>query len=91
MTSRLELLPDQAIPWKPVGVGAILGCVAVVIEVVGRKRGTILSSLAFAVGIYLPAIMGIGILIGNLAKVVATASFSKSSHRGILAAAGLIA
>jgi uncharacterized oligopeptide transporter (OPT) family protein len=83
--------PDQAIPWKPVGVGAILGCVAVVIEVIGRKRGTILSSLAFAVGIYLPAIMGIGILIGNLAKVVATASFSKSSHRGILAAAGLIA
>ena len=28
---------------------------------------------------------------GNLARVVATFSFSKSSHRGILAAAGLIA
>ena len=51
----------------------------------------VLSSLAFAVGIYLPAIMGIGILTGNLARVVATQSIRRSSHRGILAAAGLIA
>ena len=83
--------PDQAIPWGPVGVGAILGLVAVGIEMAGRARGVILSSLAFAVGIYLPAVMGIGILMGNLARVVATWSFKRSSHRGILAAAGLIA
>lgn len=83
--------PDQAIPWGPVGVGLLLGCVAVLIEVIGRARGALLSSLAFAVGIYLPAVMGIGILAGNLSRVVATWSFSKSSHRGILAAAGLIA
>ena len=83
--------PAKAIPWKPVGVGAMLGCFAVAVEIVGRKRGTILSSLAFAVGIYLPAMMGIGILMGNLARVAATSSFKETSHRGILAAAGLIA
>jgi len=83
--------PEQAIPWGPVGAGALLGLVAVAIEIVGRRNGVILSSLAFAVGIYLPAVMGIGILAGNLARVFATVSLKLSSHRGILAAAGLIA
>ena len=83
--------PEQAIPWAPVGAGALLGLVAVAIEIVGRRNGVILSSLAFAVGIYLPAVMGIGILAGNFARVFATVSLKKSSHRGILAAAGLIA
>ena len=35
--------------------------------------------------------MGIGILIGNLARVIGAASLSRTSHRGVLAAAGLIA
>lgn len=83
--------PGQAIPWGPVGVGAVLGCIAVVVEIVGRNRGVVLSSLAFAVGIYLHVDMGIGILVGNLAKVIATRSLSMASHRGILSAAGLIA
>ena len=83
--------PSQAIPWGPVGVGALLGIIAVAIEIFGRKNGMILSSLAFAVGIYLPAVMGIGILTGNLARVIAAGSFSRTSHSGILSAAGLIA
>lgn len=83
--------PDQAVPWGPVGAGILLGLLAVAIEAIGRRRQMVLSSLAFAVGIYLPAIMGIGILTGNLARVVATQSIRRSSHRGILAAAGLIA
>lgn len=83
--------PNQAIPWGPVSVGGLLGAFAVGIETAGRRRAVILSSLAFAVGIYLPAVMGIGILLGNLARVVATNSFARTSHRGILAAAGLIA
>lgn len=82
--------PQQGIPWTAVQVGLGLGCIAVAVEIAGRAQGLILSSLAFAVGIYLPAEMGIGILMGNLARVVATRSFSKTSHRGILAAAGLI-
>lgn len=83
--------PNKGIPWTPVCVGLGLGCVAVAVEVVGRIGGLILSSLAFAVGIYLPAEMGIGILLGNLARVIATGSLTRSSHRGILAAAGFIA
>ena len=83
--------PDQAIPWGPVIIGGLLGLIAVGIEVIGRAKGVILSSLAFAVGIYLPVVMGIGVLTGNLARVIAANSLSKSSHRGILAAAGLIA
>ena len=82
--------PDSPVPWGPVGAGAALGCVAVGLEMFGRSRGMILSSLAFAVGIYLPAEMGIGILLGNIARVVATGSLTRSSHRGILGAAGLI-
>jgi len=83
--------PNLGVPWAPVFVGLGLGCVAVVIEIIGRANGMILSSLAFAVGIYLPAEMGIGILLGNVARVIGTGSFKLSSHRGILAAAGLIA
>lgn len=83
--------PDKQIPWGPVGIGGLLGCIAVAIEYVGKRRGIILSSLAFAVGIYLPASMGIGILTGNLARVVGARSVSRTSHRGILSAAGLIA
>ena len=83
--------PEKGIPWGPVCAGLWLGCLAVYVEVIGRLSGMILSSLAFAVGIYLPAEMGIGILLGNLARVIASGSFNRSSHRGILAAAGLIA
>ena len=83
--------PRAGVPWQPVKIGLGLGCLAVSVEMLARLRNVVLSSLAFAVGIYLPAEMGIGILVGNLARVVATASLSRSSHRGILSAAGLIA
>ncbi len=83
--------PEKGVPWGPVSVGAALGVGAIVLELAGRARGVLLSSLAFAVGIYLPAEMGIGILCGNLARVAAARSTRLGSHRGILAAAGLIA
>ena len=77
-------------PWGPIGVGALLGAVAVGLEIVGKRRGLILSSLAFAVGIYLPSEIGTGILIGALARFLATRQVSSSTHGGILTAAGLI-
>jgi uncharacterized oligopeptide transporter (OPT) family protein len=83
--------PQKGVPWGPVGVGAALGAGAIALELLGRARGVLLSSLAFAVGIYLPAEMGIGILCGNLARVAAARSVRLGSHRGILASAGLIA
>lgn len=77
-------------PWAPIGVGAALGAVAVLLEVIGKARGVILSSLAFAVGIYLPSYIGTGILLGALARFLATRNVSSSTHGGILVAAGLI-
>ena len=77
-------------PWGPIGVGAVLGLVAVGVEAAGKARGVILSSLAFAVGIYLPSVIGTGILLGALARFLATFRVNSSTHGGILAAAGLI-
>lgn len=86
-----SLFLKSEIPWGPVGFGAGLGVVAVIIQIVGQKRGVILSSLAFAVGIYLSVATGIGIMLGALARFLATRKVSASTHQGILAAAGLIA
>lgn len=86
-----SLFLKAEIPWGPVGFGAGLGVVAVIIQIVGGKRGVILSSLAFAVGIYLSVATGIGIMLGALARFLATRKVSASTHQGILAAAGLIA
>lgn len=85
-----SLFLKAEIPWGPVALGAGLGVLAVVIQIVGQKRGTILSSLAFAVGIYLSVSTGIGIMLGALARFLATRKVSASTHQGILAAAGLI-
>ncbi|MEM7261564.1 MAG: hypothetical protein AAF488_06200 [Planctomycetota bacterium] len=76
--------------WYPIFAGLALGVVAIVIETIGRKRGVVLSSLAFAVGIYLPSAIGIGILLGAIARFAGTRSVAGSTHRGILSAAGLI-
>jgi putative OPT family oligopeptide transporter len=77
-------------PWNPVMFGAGLGLLAVGLEAFGKARGLILSSLAFAVGIYLPSTIGTGILLGALARYLATFKVSSSTHGGILVAAGLI-
>ncbi|MFT7461882.1 MAG: putative OPT family oligopeptide transporter [Pseudohongiellaceae bacterium] len=85
-----SLFLEGETPWGPVKVGALLGLLAVGLERFGKSRGLILSSLAFAVGIYLPSYIGTGILIGALARYVATFKISASTHSGILTAAGLI-
>ena len=84
------LFLDGVIPWGPVGVGAALGVLAVVLEELGRVRSALLSSLALAVGIYLPADIGCGIMLGAMARFLATRQVSSSTHAGILNAAGLI-
>ena len=50
--------------WKPIAVGVTIGILAVIAEIVGKRRGFQLPSMAFAVGIYLPPYLGIGIMIG---------------------------
>lgn len=85
-----SLFIESDIPIKPVLVGLGFGVVAVVLEIIGKRKGMILSSLAFAVGIYLPSYIGTGILLGSLARLIGSKSLTQTTHRGILLAAGLI-
>jgi len=89
-TVLASLFLDAEIPVGPVATGAVLGLVAVGIERAGKRRGLILSSLAFAVGIYLPSVIGTGIMLGAAARFVATRRIEAATHGGILNAAGLI-
>ncbi len=89
-TVLASLFLDAEIPVWPVAIGACLGLLAVAIESAGRRRGLILSSLAFAVGIYLPSVIGTGIMLGATARFVANRRAPAASHAGILNAAGLI-
>ncbi len=90
--SKSDLFHESMIKplWQPIGVGLVLGVVAIVVETLGRRRGLTLSSLAFAVGIYLPSAIAVGILIGALARWVGSRRGRGAGHQGILAAAGLI-
>lgn len=85
-----SLFIQSDIPLMPVLAGTGLGFLAVIVEIIGKKKGIILSSLAFAVGIYLPSYIGTGILLGSLSRLAGTKSVTKITHRGILTAAGLI-
>lgn len=89
-TVLISLFLKSDIPWGPVIFGTGLGVVAVAVEAIGKRRGLLLSSLALAVGIYLPSVLGTGMLIGALGRFLATRKADASTHRGILTAAGLI-
>jgi len=58
------VLVDQVIPWYPVFIGLGIGVVAVGIEVIASSRGAVLPAMAFAVGLYLPPALGVGIVWG---------------------------
>lgn len=76
--------------WKPIAVGVTIGVLAVIAEIVGKRRGMQLPSMAFAVGIYLPHYLGVGIMIGAIARFIGDRG-QKQRAESILAAAGLIA
>jgi uncharacterized oligopeptide transporter (OPT) family protein len=85
-----SLFLDAQIPWGPVGAGALFGLGAVALDGWGKRKGYTLSSLAFAVGIYLPSTIGTGIMLGAAARFLATRRIAATTHQGILAAAGII-
>jgi len=58
------ILVDQVVPWYPVFIGLAIGVVAVIIEVVAASKGQMLPAMAFAVGLYLPPQLGVGIVWG---------------------------
>ena len=59
------LLLESVLPWWPIMAGLGLGVLAVLMEVFASRKGWLLPSMALAVGIYLPAVLGTGILIGS--------------------------
>ncbi|HZL98721.1 MAG TPA: OPT/YSL family transporter [Planctomycetota bacterium] len=85
-----SLFLEAEIPWGPVGVGALLGLLAVGMDAYGKRRGIILSALAFAVGIYLTPAAGVGMMLGALARWLPKRKLGASTHEGVLIAAGLI-
>ena len=84
------ILIDQQVPLVPILVGAAIGAVAVFVEVFAKARGLMLPAMAFAVGIYLPAEVGISILIGAMFRFFAEGKGARQRGESILAAAGLI-
>ncbi len=84
------LLLQSNLPWWPIGIGVAIGFVTVVADVVGARRGLQLPSMAFAVGIYLPPFLGIGILLGSLCRWFGELGRGPQRNESILTAAGLI-
>lgn len=83
------LLLQSQLPWAPICLGLLIGALAVFMDVQASRRGYQLPSMALAVGIYLPAYLGVGILIGSLFRFFAERG-GKQRNESILAAAGLI-
>ena len=83
------LLLQSELPLFPIFIGLAIGALAVAMDIVGSRRGVPLPSMALAVGIYLPAYLGIGILIGSLFRNFAERG-RRQSNESILTAAGFI-
>jgi putative OPT family oligopeptide transporter len=84
------LLLESQLPWYPILIGLALGGAAVALDVIAHRKGHQLPSMALAVGIYLPAAIGIGILIGSLSRRLGEGKARKQTNESILSAAGLI-
>jgi len=84
------LLLESQLPWYPIFAGLGLGVLAVGLEVFATKKGWMLPSMALAVGIYLPAAIGVGILAGALFRFFGERGRGRQTNESILTAAGLI-
>ena len=84
------ILINKSVPVIPILVGAVIGVVSIGLEIIGKKRGLMLPAMALAVGIYLPADVGIAILIGSMFRYFAEGPGARQRGESILAAAGLI-
>lgn len=83
------LLFERALPWYPIGVGVIIGVIAVVLEVISRPTRLWISAMALAVGLYLPPELGVGLLLGALARYAGDRGKAERSE-SLLSAGGLI-
>lgn len=84
------LLLERNVPIRPILIGLVLGVFAVGMQVVAARGRIQLPAMALAVGIYLPATLGVGILIGALSRWWGERGLARQNNESILAAAGLI-
>lgn len=84
------LLLDSNLPMVPIYFGLGLGVLAVLMEIFGASVKLMLPAMALAVGIYLPAYLGMGILIGALFRWFGERGAERQTNESILTAAGLI-
>ena len=80
------------LPWGMVQIGAILGIVIIILDVLQEKRGATfrLPVLAVAVGIYLPIELSTPIFLGGMIAHFTNSTQENISNRGLLFASGLI-
>ena len=76
------MMGSAGLPWKLYLAGAVI---AVVVEIFG------ISSLAFALGMYIPMELNSPILVGAIIAYLVKKKGSKAHNKGILIASGLIA
>merc|ERR1712187_226338 len=90
------LLLQDSLPWSPIVIGVGIGVVAVTLDIIAGKFGVQLPAMAFAVGIYLPAYLGVGILVGTICRHAGEQVRQRDTgrrertHESMLAAAGMI-
>lgn len=93
------LLLAAKVPFKPVAVGIGIGVVGVLADFLVSRESIQIPAMAMAVGLYLPASLGMGILVGSLCRFageqvrMCTKSSNEAflrTHESILAASGLI-
>ena len=84
------ILLNGQVPLMPVLIGAVIGAVAVGTELIAKGKGIMLPAMALAVGIYLPAHVGIAILVGAIFRFLAEGPGKRQRGESILTAAGLI-
>lgn len=78
----VEGVMDGNLPWNLIIIGA---AVAVAVEFMG------ISSLPFAVGMYLPIHLSAGIMLGGVVRLIIEKYRKKTVDRGILFSSGMIA
>ena len=93
------LLLAAKVPFKPVAVGIGIGVVGVLADFLVSRESIQIPAMAMAVGLYLPASLGMGILVGSLCRFageqvrMCTKSSNEAflrTHESVLAASGLI-
>merc|ERR1712241_1635437 len=77
-------------------IGLAIGVTAVIIEVVAASKGTMLPAMGFAVGLYLPPQLGVGIVWGAGFRYYGERMHTQDTgkeertYESILSAAGMI-